>query len=244
MPAKRRYKYCSQVHIPSQGPGYGKKYAKCDKMNHFKEICRRCKGSMVHNKEKEDEQEQETNIEMVNKNSIRFHFNHSAKIANLKTSLNKVVITVPYKVDMGSDRNMPFYMFKKIFPRATVEQLAATKETKIKLKMYKQTTITQLGICRITLENINKCKLCNFSVVPGNRQALSCMPDIELLNILTVSCNTIGTEREDNHANCSIVIVPVMLEVSSTVQTQGWKGGVQEQTTMYSAIQMHVAIPI
>ena len=29
------------------------------------------------------------------------------------------------------------------------------------------------------------------------------IPDIELLNILTISCNTIGTERGDKDMNCS-----------------------------------------
>ena len=71
---------------------------------------------------------------MVNVNSLRFNYNHSAIIANLKTSLNKVIITVPYKVDMGSDGHiMAFYIYKKVFPRGRVEQLATTKDTKIKL---------------------------------------------------------------------------------------------------------------
>ena len=71
-------------------------------MNHFKEVYRSSKGSMVHHIETEDEQKQETDIEMVNINSIRFNSNHFTIIANLKTSPNKVVITVPYKVDTGS----------------------------------------------------------------------------------------------------------------------------------------------
>ena len=72
---------------------------------------------------------------MVNINYIRFNSNCSAIISNLKTSLKKVVITVPYKADMGSDGNiMPFYIYKKLFSRATVEQLAATKDAEIKLK--------------------------------------------------------------------------------------------------------------
>ena len=75
--------------------------------------------------------EQETDIEMENLNSIRFNSNCSTIIANLKPSSNKVTISVPYKVDMGSNRNiMPFYIYKKIFPRATVEQLGETKDTK------------------------------------------------------------------------------------------------------------------
>ena len=81
-----------------------------------------------------------------------------------------------------------------------MEQLAATKDTKIKLKMYNQLTVMQLGICRITLENNNKCQIINFFVGPGNRQALSGIPDIDFLNTLTTHCNTIGTEREDKNA--------------------------------------------
>ena len=65
---------------------------------------------------------------------------------------------------------MPFYMYKKLFHRATVEQLAATKHTKIKLKIYIQTTIMQLGIYKVTTEHNNEHKICNFFVVPGNRK--------------------------------------------------------------------------
>ena len=38
---------------------------------------------------------------MVNINSSRFNSNHSTIIEYIKTSLNKVIITVPYEVDMG-----------------------------------------------------------------------------------------------------------------------------------------------
>ena len=53
---------------------------------------------------------------MVNINSVRFDSNHSAIIANLKTSSNKIVITtVLYKNDIGSDGNiMAFYIYKII----------------------------------------------------------------------------------------------------------------------------------
>ena len=73
------------VHKLRQYLAYRKKCEKCNKMNHFTGVCRSSKGSVVHNIENEDEQEQETNIEMVNKNSIRFNSNHSAIIENLKT---------------------------------------------------------------------------------------------------------------------------------------------------------------
>ena len=58
-------------------------------------------------------------------------------IANLQTSSNKVIITVPYKVDMGSNGNIiPLYIYKKLYPKATMEQLATIRNTNIKLKMY------------------------------------------------------------------------------------------------------------
>ena len=53
---------------------------------------------MVHNMGNKDEQEPETDIETVNINSVRFNYNCFAIIANLKTSSNKVVITVPYNM--------------------------------------------------------------------------------------------------------------------------------------------------
>ena len=87
----------------------------------------------------------------------------------------------------------------------------------------------QLGICRVTLENNNRCKICSFFAIPGNGQVLLVMPDIKLLNILTISCNKIGTAREGKDANCSRKrCLPMTWEVSSAVQTQGQKGAVKE----------------
>ena len=50
---------------------------------------------------------------------------------------------VPYKVDMGSNGNIvPLHLYKKLFPRATEEQLVAVKNENVQLKMYSKTTIT------------------------------------------------------------------------------------------------------
>ena len=84
--------------------------------------------------EQETYQEQETDIEIVNFNSINFNCNYSLIIANLETSSNTVLSMVSYKVDTGSDGNiMPLYIYKKVFPRETIEQLAAGQNTNIKL---------------------------------------------------------------------------------------------------------------
>ena len=71
---------------------------------------------------------------MVNINSIIFNSKWLVITANLKTSLNQVSIIVPYKVDTGSDENiMPLHLYKRLFPRATKEQLATTKNKNIQL---------------------------------------------------------------------------------------------------------------
>ena len=81
------------------------------KMLLFKEKCRRSKSNAVHNIDTEADHLQEPAIETVNFNSIRFNTNHSAIKVDLKTSSNKGVATMPYKVDMGSDGNiMPLYI--------------------------------------------------------------------------------------------------------------------------------------
>ena len=71
-------------------------------MKHFKEVCRSARGSVVHNTEQEAYQEQENHTEMVNIGSVNFNADCSIITANLKTSSENVVITVPCKVDMGS----------------------------------------------------------------------------------------------------------------------------------------------
>ena len=40
--------------------------------------------------------------------------------------------------------------------------------------------------------------MCIFFVVPGNRQALLGMPDIDMLSIIKINCNAIGTHRYDS----------------------------------------------
>ena len=80
--------------------------------------------------EKEADQEQEIDIEMVNMNSKKLNSNHSTIIADLKTSSNKVIIMVPYKVDMGSEGNiMSLYIYRKLFPRGTIKQWVATRDS-------------------------------------------------------------------------------------------------------------------
>ena len=113
---------------------------------------------MVNAVEKEDIQEQISGIKTVNINLISFNSNHSMILAKLKTSSKQATMTVPFKVDTGSDGNiMPFNIFKKLFPNTTEDRLATTKDTTM-LRSYKSITITQLGRCGVVNENSSKCK--------------------------------------------------------------------------------------
>ena len=45
--------------------------------------------------------------------------------------------------------------------------------------------------------------MCKFFLVPGNGQALLGMPDIDMLDIININCNTINTHGNDSVDNCS-----------------------------------------
>ena len=174
---------------------HGKRCDKCGKINHFKVVCRGSQTSTVNAVQKEDIQEQESGIEMVNINSMSFTSNHSTLLSKLKTSSKQATMTVPYKINMGCGGNiMPFNIFKKLFPNTTEDRLVATKDTTM-LRTYKSTTITQLGRYGVAIENNNKCQKYIFFVVPGGADALLSMLDIELLNILQIIA--IGTKKEE-----------------------------------------------
>ena len=58
--------------------------AKCNKMNHFREVCWSIRGSVVHNIEQEADQEQKNHMGIVNINSVNFNANPYIITANLK----------------------------------------------------------------------------------------------------------------------------------------------------------------
>ena len=47
---------------------------------------------------------------------------------------------------------MPWYIFKKLFPRVKEAEVEKTVKKHIKLKMYNKTVITQLGTCVVIIE--------------------------------------------------------------------------------------------
>ena len=160
---RSRWQYCRQEQTEMM-PSIWQGVWQCSKLNHFKDVCRGARGSVVNTTERETVHEQEPCIGMVNINSFSFNSNHSAIMAILKTPSNKATIVVPYKVDMGSDRNiMPFNIFTKLFPRTTADKLAATKDV-TNLWTYNCATITQLGRCKVQIENNEKKPKNTFSL--------------------------------------------------------------------------------
>ena len=69
-----------------------------------------------------------------------------SNICKVKNLLSQNSATMPYKFDTGSDGNvMLIHKFKILFPRVTKEQLVATGNKVIILKMN-NTTVVQLDI--------------------------------------------------------------------------------------------------
>ena len=66
--------------------------------------------------------------EMVSINSVYMNKIQMVLTTKLDTHAGDNKITIPYKIDTGSDGNiMPWYIFKKLFPRVTKAEL--TKPT-------------------------------------------------------------------------------------------------------------------
>ena len=117
--------------------------AACRKINHYKEVCRSSRKNIHRINKETDQYQREDDIYMVNINSINVNSKLSVITANLKTSSNQAIIVIPHNVDICSDENiMCLHNDKKLFSRASKEQLAATRNENIKLKAYNSTTIT------------------------------------------------------------------------------------------------------
>ena len=79
-------RYCGRSHLHRQCLAYGKTCTECNKIGHFKRVCRSKKTRAVHVVEPETIQDSACEeVEMVSINSVQFNINHSVLTANLKT---------------------------------------------------------------------------------------------------------------------------------------------------------------
>ena len=105
-------------------------------------------------------------IETVSINSVHMNKNFSVLTVKLEMCTGDK-LTVPYKIDTGSDGNiMPWYIFKKLFPRVTEAELIKNIKKHIKLKTYNKTVVTQLGTCVVIIDYKSNKKKREFFVVP------------------------------------------------------------------------------
>ena len=74
--------------------------------------------------EKASQEYREDEIEMASINSVYMNKKWLMLTAKLETRAGNNKITIPYKIDMGSDGNiMSWYIFKKLFPRVIKAEL-------------------------------------------------------------------------------------------------------------------------
>ena len=97
-PMKQIFSCCGSCHPPRQCPAYGKKCAKCGKINHFREACGRVRSRIIHNLEQEPEQyqEKEDHIDTVKIHFINLSSKCSAIVTNLKPSSNQARVIEPH----------------------------------------------------------------------------------------------------------------------------------------------------
>ena len=147
--------------------GYGK-------MGHFKKVYHSKRSRMVNEMEQKMSQEySEGKIEKVNIKSVHKDNNWSMLIAKLETCTSNNKLTVPHKIDIGSDGSiMLWYIFKKLIPWVSEARLKKPIKNHIKLKTYNKTVITQLGTCSVIIDYKYNKKKCKCFVVPRNSQAL------------------------------------------------------------------------
>ena len=67
---------------------------------------------------------------------------------------------------------MPLKIFIKLFPKLTIEQFCATESNTVVLKIYIDSNIEQLGICRVKLRQTDNDTKCRFIIVLGNGPVL------------------------------------------------------------------------
>ena len=115
MPAKQTCRYCGNSHPPRQCMAHGKRCMDCNKIGHFRVVCRSKRAQSVNEVEQEAAQDsaEENSIDLVNINSVHFNRNCSVLTKNLKTSAGPNNVIIPYEVDMGSDGNIiPLHIYK------------------------------------------------------------------------------------------------------------------------------------
>ena len=111
------------------------------KVGHFRKVCQSRRSKVV------NEMEQEVWVQQ------RWDWNgecqlciHEQKLIDAYHQVRYAAsnkITILYKIDTGSDSNiMPWYIFKKLFPRVTEAELAKTGKNHIQVKLYNKPVIT------------------------------------------------------------------------------------------------------
>ena len=106
-------RYYGGKHQLRQCSVYGKMCVGCGKVGHFKKVCHSKRSRAINNMEQEMSQEySEGEIETVSINSVHMNTNQSMLTAKLEMHTGDNKLTVPYKIDTGSDGNiMPWYIF-------------------------------------------------------------------------------------------------------------------------------------
>ena len=94
-----------------------------------------------------------------------------------------------------------FKIFRTVLPKSIIQALQSTKNNSLVPKSYSQSDIEQLGVCTVRLRHKDKIARCRFFIVPGDSPVLLGMPDLELLDVLKITCKILEGQQADRTFN-------------------------------------------
>ena len=121
-------------------------------------------------------------------------------------STTQKIVNITYKIDTGGNLIL-FKVFTILLTKSTLATLHVTKNSSFVLKTFNQLDITQLCMHIAKLRYKDKGAKCRFFLVPGDGPELLGMPDIELLNILRITCAVISGPHESRKLDSEAIEV-------------------------------------
>ena len=98
--------------------------------------------------------------------------------------------TVHVKLDTGASGNLlPYNWFREIFPQVSVKKLHHSIDSNVCLEACNESSVKQLGTCRLTVRQGKQSHLCHFFVVPDYCHPILGLNDICALNLISIHCH-------------------------------------------------------
>ena len=155
------------AHEPRRCMVFGKRWVGCRKNNHFHKVCknptkrvlqeksnRKNRTERVRHSIQQDSETLDQVFDVVRMKTFNFHMVRSVLITILKTKTNQNTAELDSIIDTSSDDTlMPINMFSKLFSRTPIAELKKYIHKEVTLHAYDNSSVPQLGVCRVTIKH-------------------------------------------------------------------------------------------